>query len=403
MRDLDGDDFSYIVTTQKNTLDNGGKIGHTEVEKHFYERWDRMAKQLASIAEVAKRAGVSVASASRVLSSSTYPVSTETRDKVMKAAAELNYAPNSLARSLRVQRSNLIAVVVGNNADPYFAEIVRGVEEVANQAGYLTIVCNSGRDPAKELHYLHILQDYRVDGVIFAGSALNETGHPKQLEHVVQSIVDRGAAVTTLAQHTLHVPSIQPDNFGGARQMTAHLIALGHRRIAFVTGPANVMTANVRLQGYMAALAEAGLPIDPILLLPGSYDRVSGEQAVDSLVHMEAEQRPTAVFAANDETALGVLSGLWQRGWQVPGEMSVCGFGDTPMAQVVVPKLTTVHMGLHELGRAGAHKLLAQLRREQVPFLEVLPATVVERDTTAALLSPPSRNDIQGETASMMA
>lgn len=342
-----------------------------------------MAKQLASIAEVAKRAGVSVASASRVLSNSTYPVSAETREKVMAAAAELNYAPNSLARSLRVQRSNLIAVLVGNNADPYFAEIVRGVEDMANEAGYLTIVCNSDRNPAKELHYLRILQDYRVDGVIFAGGALNEIEHSKQLEQVVQSIVNRGAAVTTLAQHTLHVPSIQPDNFGGARQMTAHLIALGHRRIAFVTGPTNVMTANVRLQGYMAALAEAGLAIDPILLLPGNFDRASGEQALSSLTHMETEQRPTAIFAANDETALGVLSGLWRRGWAVPGEMSVCGFGDTPMAQVVVPRLTTVHMGLYELGRAGTHKLLAQLRGEQVPFLEVLPATVVERETTA--------------------
>src|SRR5947209_1126369 len=342
-----------------------------------------MAKQLASIAEVAKRAGVSVASASRVLSSSTYPVSAKTREKVLKAAEELSYAPNSLARSLRVQRSNLTAVLVGNNADPYFAEIVRGVEDVANEAGYLTIVCNSDRNPTKELHYLRVLQDYRVDGVIFAGSALNESGHPKQLEQVVQSMLDRGAAVITLAQHTLHIPSIQPDNFGGARQMTARLIALGHRRIAFVTGPANVMTANTRLQGYMAALAEAGLPIDPILLLSGSYDRVSGEQAIDILAHMEPEQRPTAIFAANDETALGLLSGLAQRGWQVPREMSVCGFGDTPMAQVVVPKLSTVHMGLRELGRAGAHKLFAQLRHEQVPLLEVLTATIIERDTTA--------------------
>lgn len=359
-----------------------------------------MARPLASIAEVAKRAGVSVASASRVLSSSTYPVSTETQEKVLKAAKELNYIPNSLARSLRVQRSNLIAVLVGNNADPYFAEIVRGVEDVANEAGYLTIVCNSDRNPAKELHYLRVLQDYRVDGVIFAGSALNEAGYPKQLEPVVQSMVDRGAAAMTLAQHTLHVPSIQPDNFGGARQMTARLLALGHRRIAFVTGPANVMTANVRLQGYMAALAEAGLPIDPALLLAGNFDQASGEQAVGTLAHMAPEQRPTAIFAANDETALGVLSGLRQCGWQVPREMSVCGFGDIPMARVIVPALTTVHIDLRELGRAGAHKLLAQLGREQVSFIEVLPTTVVERDTTAPPLGPPRSDTIPSETMS---
>src|SRR5947209_16571530 len=158
-----------------------------------------MAIQPASITEVAKRAGVSVASASRVLSSSTYPVSAETRRKVLKAAEEVSYTPNSLARSLRAQRSNLIAVLVGDNADPYFAEIMRGVEDVANESGYLTIVCNSDRDAAKELHYLHVLQDYRVDGVIFAGSALNEAGHSRKLEQVVQAMVDRGAAAITLA------------------------------------------------------------------------------------------------------------------------------------------------------------------------------------------------------------
>jgi len=186
-----------------------------------------MARQPASIVEVAKRAGVSVASASRVLSNSTYPVSTAMREKVLKAALEVNYVPNSLARSLRVQRSNLIAVLVGDNTDPYFAEIMRGVEDVANESGYLTILCNSDRTPAKELHYLRLLQDYRADGVIFAGGALNEPGHPERIAKVVQAMIDRGAAVVTLAQHTLSVLSVQADNFGGARAMTARLVALG--------------------------------------------------------------------------------------------------------------------------------------------------------------------------------
>ena len=356
-----------------------------------------MARQPASIAEVAKRAGVSVASASRVLSSSTYPVSAETREKVLKAAGELSYTPNSLARSLRAQRSNLIAVLVGDNADPYFAEIMRGVEDVANESGYLTIVCNSDRTPTKELHYLHVLQDYRIDGVIFAGSALNESGYSEQLEQAVQVMMDRGAAAVTLSQHTLHVPSVQADNFGGAREMTARLIASGHRRIAFVTGPANVMVANVRLQGYMAALAEARLPIDPTLLLPGNFDRPSGEHAVRSLAHMAVELRPTAIFAANDETAFGVLSGLRQLGWHVPEEISVCGFGDVPMAKVVAPALTTVHIDLRKLGRAGARKLFAQLHHEQVPYLEVLPTTIIKRDTTAELVSPWRGDDIRSQ------
>lgn len=357
-----------------------------------------MVRSIASITEVAKLAGVSVASASRVLSSSTYPVSAATREKVLQAAKELNYMPNTLARSLRVQHSNLIAVLVGNNADLYFAEIVRGVEDVANEAGYLTIVCNSDRNPAKELRYLHVLQDYRVDGVILAGSAVmrNKSEQAGQLAQIVQSMEDRNAAVITLAQHTLHVPSIQPDNFDGARQMTARLIASGHRHIAFVTGPTDVMTANLRLQGYMAALAEAGLPIDPTLLLAGDFDQASGVQAASLLEQMAPERRPTAIFAANDETALGVLSELRRLGWQVPAEISVCGFGDIPTAQVAAPSLTTVHIGLRELGRAGARKLLALLRQEEVPFTEMQSTMIIERGSTAPP-PPPAHGGVAGQ------
>jgi DNA-binding LacI/PurR family transcriptional regulator len=127
--------------------------------------------------------------------------------------------------------------------------------------------------------------------VIFAGSALNKSGYPEQLEQAVQAMMDRGTTAVTLAQHTLHVPSVQAHYFGGAREMTDRLIALSHRRIAFVTGPANVMVANVRLQGYMAALAEAGLTIDPTLLLSGNFDRPCGEYAVRYLAHMAVELR----------------------------------------------------------------------------------------------------------------
>ncbi len=343
------------------------------------------SKQPPSIVEVAERAGVSIATASRVMSNSSYPVNIATREKVLKAAAELSYTPNSLARSLRSQRSKLMAAIVGDNADPYFAGIMRGVEEVANEHGYLTIVCNSDRQPAKELHYLQTLRDYRADGVIFAGGALNEPGHVQRIEDVVKDMTGRGAAVITLAQHTLHVPSIQTDNFGGARAMTTRLLELGHRRIAFVTGPSNLTVANVRLQGYMAALVEAGLSLDPRMIITGNFDRESGERAAHDIAQIPPEHRPTAIFAANDETAFGVLLGLAQMGWRVPDDISVCGFGDLPMAQMVSPALTTVHIPLRQLGRTGALRMLAVLRNEEIPALEVVPTSVEERGSTAPL------------------
>src|SRR5450432_1006116 len=344
-----------------------------------------MAEQIPSIVDVAQRAGVSIATASRVISRSTYPVSEATRQKVLLAAAELKYTPNSLARSLRTQRSNLIAVLVGDNTDPYFAEIARGVEEIANEHDYLTIICNAERDPKKEIHYLRSLKDYRIGGVIFAGGGLTIPGHIELLEATVQEMKQRGAAIVTLAQHTLHVPSIQVDNFEGAKNMTARLIAAGHQRIAFVSGPSDLLVANVRLQGYMTALVENGYSIDPTLIFPGNFTREGGEQAINRIAHLEEKQRPTAIFGANDETAFGILLGIRKQGWHVPNEMEVCGFGDLPFAQLVAPTLTTVHIPLRELGRTGARELLKLLNHEEIAPLKILPTEIVERETTVPL------------------
>jgi LacI family transcriptional regulator len=347
-----------------------------------------MAEQSPSIVDVAQRAGVSIATASRVMSHSSYPVSEKARQKVLNAATELNYTPNSLARSLRTQRSSLIAVLVGDNTDPYFAEITRGVEEIANEHGYLTIICNAERDPRKELHYLRSLQDYRIDGVIFAGGGLNIPEHIAQLDEITQQMRKRGTEIVTLSQHTLQVPSVQADNFGGARQMTARLIELGHRRIAFVAGPADLLVANVRLQGYMSALVEAGCPIDQTLILPGNFTRQSGEQATRLILQFPLERRPTAIFAANDETAFGVLQELLRQGQRVPTDLSLCGFGDIPIAELMVPALTSVHIPLRQLGRIGARHLLTLLDAKQVPPVEILPTTIIERETVAAPRQP---------------
>lgn len=342
-----------------------------------------MAEQSPSIVDVAQRAGVSVATASRVMSNSSYPVSERSRQKVLSAAAELNYTPNSLARGLRMQRSRLIAVMVGDNTDPYFAEITRGVEEVARERGYLTIMCNAERDPERELAYVRSLQDYRIDGIIFAGGGLNIPGHTEQLELLAQQMRKRGGEIVTLSQHTLHVPSLQADNFEGARSMTARLLELGHRRIAFVAGPADLLVANARLQGYMSALVEAGLAVNPLWLVPGNFTRQGGEQAALRIAHLPPDQQPTAIFAANDETAFGVLQTLARLGRRVPADFSVCGFGDLPVAQLLKPALTSVHIPLRQLGRAGARRLLALLDNQEVPALEILPTTIVERESTA--------------------
>lgn len=349
---------------------------------------EHMNKQNLSIVDVAERAGVSLATASRVMSNSSYPVNAVTRQKVLAAAAELGYTPNSLARSLRSQRSKLIAVLVGDNVDPYFAEITRGVEEVANEQGYLTIICNTDRNPTKELHYLRTLRDYRADGIIFAGSGLNNPEHTEQVEKIITEMQGRGAAVVALSHQTLHIPSIQIDNFGGGHAITTMLLEMGHRRVALVAGPAGLTVANIRMQGYMAALVEKGIAIDPNLILIGNFDQASGERAAQSIAQMEPAQRPTAIFAANDEMAFGVMLALQQQRLHVPRDISVCGFGDIPVARLLTPALTTVHVPLRRLGRSGAERLLAILRREETPSSEVLPITIVKRASTTSPQHP---------------
>lgn len=342
-----------------------------------------MVKQPPSIIHVAERAGVSIATASRVISNSSYPVSPLTRQKVLAAAAELGYTPNSLARGLRSQRSRLIAALVGDNTDPYFAEIMHGIEEVANEQGYLTIVCNTDRDASKELRYLQTLRDYRADGVIFTASSLDEPGHAQQMEKIINEMVERGAAAIAISESTLHIPSIQTDNFGGTKAMIARLVELGHRRIACVTGPSNVTVANVRLQGYMAAMVEAGLPIDPQLIIPGNFHQAGGELAAQRIYQMPQEQRPDAVFTINDETAIGLILGLGRLGLRVPQDISVCGFGDLPKAQLLSPTLTTVQIPLRYLGRAGTQKLFDQLHHKKAFESEMVTTKVIERDSTA--------------------
>lgn len=317
------------------------------------------------------------------MSDSSYPVSEEMRQRVRKAAADLNYAPNPLARSLKGQASHLLAVMVGNSADPYFAEITRGVEEVAGERGYLVIVCNSDRDPSRELHYLRLLHDYRADGVLFASSGFNDTTYTTRVEALVHQMTQRGTHVVTLTQSLLRAHSVQPDNFNGARLMTADLVRMGHTRIAFIGGSSNLISANMHLQGYMTAMLEAGRTIDPMLILSGDFTQNGGKLAAQALLRLPPDQRPTAIFAANDEMAYGALDTLREAGLRAPDDMSICGFNDLPMSHMIDPPLTTVRVPLRELGRAGTQLLLALLNKEEQPMLRVLPTEVIHRKSVA--------------------
>jgi LacI family transcriptional regulator len=340
---------------------------------------------LASITEVARLAGVSIATVSRVVSAADYAVSPATRERVLDAARSLDYVPNALARGLLKSYVPVVGVIVHDITDPYFAEVVRGVEDAASPGGYLVITCSSERDAGRENAYVRLLRSMRAAAVIFAGSGLDDPVLNEDLPKHIEAIRDYGAAVVHLSPHALGEPEIRVDNAGGIAAMVAALVELGHRQIAFLAGPVSLYVARDRLDGYRRGLADAEIAFEDRLVVTTTFDQAGGALGVESLVAGDAPF--TAICCSNDLLALGALQRLGSLGIDVPGEVSVAGFDDIPMAAMTTPGLSTVRLPLREMGRRGfeyADRVLSGKR----PMAEVMPTTVVMRGSTGAPPAP---------------
>lgn len=335
----------------------------------------------AILSDVATAAHVSITTASRALDpNSDHPVKPRTRERVQAVAARLAYHPNPMARALRARRSPTIAVVVHDVSDPYFAEIVRGATHEASTHGYLTVVCNSDRDPATELRYVQMLCLSRVAGVLFAGGGLEEPAYRRELRGYTQSIGEYGGAIVALAPRAESWAAEIPDNRGGARMITDHLLSLGHRSIAMIGGPPFIRTSRERELGYRAAMDAAGAAP---WVTTADFSR-SGGAAAMARVLAGRERRITAVFVATDIMALGALSELRRRGVAVPADISVAGFDDIPGLDFVDPSLTTVRVPMAEIGAAGVARLFGLFDgKPGRPRTGVHAVELVVRDSTA--------------------
>ena len=336
---------------------------------------------MASITEVARLAGVSAATASRVVSASDYPVSAATRERVLEAARALDYVPNALARGLLKSRVPVVAVIVHDITDPYFAEVVRGVEDAASAAGFLVITCSSERDAERERSYVRLLRSIRAAAVVFAGSGLDDPALTEEMDRHLAAMRADGAAVVHLSPHALGEPDVGVDNAAGIAAMIAALVALGHRRIAFLAGPRSLYVARERLAGYRLGLEAAGIGYDERLVVRTSFDADGGALGVETLL---ATGVPfTALSCANDLLALGALGRLAALGIAVPGAVSVAGFDDIPTAALAAPSLSTVRLPLREMGRRGFGHAEGILAGGE-PSPQTLPTEVVLRDSTGA-------------------
>ncbi len=314
---------------------------------------------MSSITEVARHAGVSIATVSRVLNPATqYPVAPSTRKRVLASASALKYSPSALARALVMRRSHMVGVLLGDIVDPYFAEIVRGIESVARQAGYLVVICNTGRDPGIERRYVTALRDYRADAIIFLGGDIFDTASRRALTRELKTIDSYGGVAVAVAGDHADLPAIDIDHASATEEMVRYLVGLGHRHIGFVSGPMNVSTARYRREGFLRAMRTAGVSTD--LLEEGDFTYASGQSAASRLL----ARQPTAIFAANDQMALGVLAACRAAELSVPRDVSVVGFGNTAAAEHSVPGLTTVSMPRHQLGVDAMQAVLDALETD---------------------------------------
>jgi LacI family transcriptional regulator len=335
---------------------------------------------LTSITEVARRAGVSIATASRVVGAVNYPVSPGARERVLEAARELDYVPNALARGLLKSQMPVVGVIVHDITDPYFAELVRGVEDAASLGGYLVITCSTEQNAVRENSYVRLLRAMRAAAVIFAGSGRDDPMLNEELSKHVAAMRAAGSAVVHLSPHALGEPEISIDNVSSTAAMISALIEMGHRRIGFLAGPASLYVARDRLAGYLWGMAAAGIDIDERLVVHTSFDHEGGAAGVDQLLASGAPF--SAISCASDFLALGALQRLRELDIDVPGTVSVAGFDDIPVATMTAPSLSTVRVPLRDLGRRGFEYALGVLANEQVERA-ALATEVILRDSTA--------------------
>lgn len=329
---------------------------------------------MSSIKDVARLAGVSTATVSRTLAEPE-KVTAETRKKVQAAIRRSGYVRNELARSFRMQSTQTILVLVPDIGNPFYSLIIQGLEEVAQKHRYRLLLGDTQNHPEREIEYLQSVMQRQVDGVISLGHTLPQ----------VLKFKDGKPVPLVMACEYLHdatVSSVSIDNIAAAKLATAHLLELGHRRIAFINGPVQTPLSKDRLRGYRDALQDAGVAYDKSLVVRGDFSLLSGERAAGAL--LDKKLNFSAIFAANDAMGIGAIKVLRARCLRVPDDISVVGFDDIEFAQYVEPPLTTIHQPRREIGRATMTGMIARLKDDGAPPDQVVLAhELVVRGSTA--------------------
>lgn len=328
-----------------------------------------------TIKDVAKEAGVSYSTVSRVVNNKSY-VKPETRERVMQSMLRLGYQVNLHARSLAGGQSNVIGLLVVDLTTQYMGEIISGIDDVLAANQYELMLYTTHRRKAKESAYVHMMARGLADGLLIS--------LPREPEAYLKSLREKGFPYVIIDHRSDDESDhfVSADNFQGGYEATKHLIELGHRRIGIVTGWMDMTSAKDRLEGYQSALSDFGIAFENDLLFEGDFSQPGGFSGGTYL--LELPDPPTAVFASNDISAMGVIEAIRVRGLQVPRDVSVVGFDDIPTAALLSPKLTTVSQPLQDMGRSATQMLLDLLNNsEDIPESIIFPTELIVRETTA--------------------
>lgn len=337
-----------------------------------------MSYRRVTLRDVAQAAQVSINTASRALNEKP-DVNEETRERVLEAAARLGYRPNRLAQGLRGKKVGTIGVVVADLSNPFFVEVVKGVEEEAYRHGFTIMVTNTNEDPVKEEEVIKTLVLHQVAGLIITPSQKSDGFLPFLAAEDVPFVL----VARRFEQFSCH--AVLNDDFTGAFSAVNHLIELGHREILFINGPPTNWSASQRLSGYRQALDRAGIPYRPELVRSCSVTAESG--ARETLDYLADNPVPDAVFAFSDYMAIGVIGALRERGLNVPGDVSVVGYDGIQIGASLDPPLTTVEIAKHSLGVASTQVLIELIKDEHArhePRQTMLPPKLLTRQSTQA-------------------
>ncbi|WP_052702999.1 LacI family DNA-binding transcriptional regulator [Paenibacillus beijingensis] len=325
-----------------------------------------------TIYDVAVKANVSAATVSRVLNRSK-PVSKAVRERVMKAVEELNFKPNSVARSLIMKESRLIGVLIPGIANVFISSFIDTLEEEFFKYNYTTLLCNTRRDDDIEMDYLRLLKDKYVDGVVLM------TSNPKPHQIGFFEKVEIPAVFAGHTDSTKQFSSVNIDNYQAMYDATRYLLQNGHRKIAFFGGPANYLQIMERLSGYKQALADYGVEYDESLFYAHDYDIEHGYECGMKL--FLRKDRPTAVCCVSDMVAIGAIRAAKDNGLRVPEDISIMGFDDISIAKTYSPEITTIRQPIREMSVQAAHMLLSQIQQKENYMREtrILPHEIIVR------------------------